>query len=182
MENDSTFNIYKIGPRLAELQTLIERKKYFCKVADYNAVVWDWNEQYPWHIDTIEQSCFVLTTDKSIRPMFGDNICLSYYFDSPRDDDSACIGIIDYNHEYKNYPNITDGKITFYDYSDNCKDRLVKLPNEDLMYGYIDYVIDYMNLNDEVDLNILQLKDLLQEYAKTKELDNPLKLKRKKDV
>ena len=181
MENNSTFNIYKIGPRLAELKTLIEKERYFCKVSDYNAIVWDWNEQYPSYIDTIEGSCILLTNDKSLHPMYGENICLSYTFPNPEETKTMCIGMIDYEHPYKDYPKITDGTVTFYDYKDNDKKRLVRLPNEDLMYGYIDYVISYMKETEEEDLDVFELKNLLNEYYATLDLDRMLILTREKN-
>ena len=139
-ENISTLNVFRIGPRLAELLSILENKKFYCKIADYHAVVWEWSGSYAYHIGSINESCFILTSEKELHPTYAENICTSYDFNSPREDDSVCLGLIGYDHE--KYQNITDGKITFYN---DEKERLVKLPYEDIMYGYIDSVITYLD-------------------------------------
>ena len=180
MENDSTFSIYRIGPRFAEILSFLENEKFTCSIANYHAVIWEWRENYSYHIGSINESCFVLTTEKKPHPTYAENICTSYEFNSPREDNTICLGMNNYNHEYKDYPNIENGKITFYDYSNNEKNRLIKLPYEDIMYGYVDLLIDYIKVNDSEELSYKEYRDILREYMD--KLKSKQVLKRIKDV
>ena len=163
-KNNSVFNINVIGNALARLLSVLNNDSFFLKKADYNAIVWDWNEQYPEHIDDMNERCYILTSDRNNHPVFGENICLSYKFPEARDDDSVCVGMINHDHKYRNYQNITDDKIAFYDYPYNWKKRLVSLPHEDIMYHFIDYLICYRETNnlDEIDSTLVGM--LLEDY------------------
>ena len=180
--NDSTFSVNKIGLMLAELLSILENRNYSFKEAEYNAIVWDWNEQYPEHIDDLNESCYVLTTDTDDRPVFGENICLSNRFSKNREGSSVCIGMIDYDHKYRDYQNIVDDQITFYDYTNNEKDRLIRLPHEDIMYGYIDSLISYLKISEECDLDLITYKTILNDYVDKSGLRNVMKLQREKNV
>ena len=136
INNDSTFSIFKIGPKIAELISLLDKETYYFKIANYHAVLWDWDGKHPSYVGSIDESCFILTTSKEKHPTYSDNICLSYKFNNPRDDNDICLGLNNYNHN--DYQNIIDGKITFYDY-ENDQERLINIPYIDTIYSFIDY-------------------------------------------
>ena len=175
--NDSTFDIYRVGPSIARIVSILEEKNYVFKLADYHAVLWDWNEMYVCSEGSINETGYVLSREKEKHPTFAENICLSYTFDSPTDDDTICIGLNHFKHPYKNYPEIVDGKITFYN---NANERQLDIIHQDAVYAFIDYLIEYKKTNNK-DLKESEIANLLKNYLKIL-LENNISLKREKNV
>ena len=167
INNDSTFSIFIIGPYLAKLISLMDNSIYTLKLANYHAVLWDWDEKYPSYVGSIDESCFILTTSNEKHPTYSDNICLSYKFNNPRDDNDICLGLINYNHS--NYQNIVDGKITFYNY-ENGQQRLINMPYIDTIYSFIDYIISFKIENKLDDLSSETIGLLLNDFFKENHL------------
>ena len=167
INNDSTFSIFKIGPKIAELISLLDKETYYFKIANYHAVLWDWDGKHPSYVGSIDESCFILTTSKEKHPTYSDNICLSYKFNNPRDDNDICLGLNNYNHN--DYQNIIDGKITFYDY-ENDQERLINIPYIDTIYSFIDYLISFKINNNMDDLSSETIGILLNDFIKENHL------------
>ena len=179
INNESTFSIFRIGPYIAKLISLMDNNNYTLKIADYHAVLWDWDGKHPSHVGSIDESCFILTTSSESHPCYTENICLSHKFTNPRDDNDICLGLINYNH--RDYQNITDGKITFYDY-ENDKTRLVSVPYTDTVYSFIDYLILF-KVNNKIDnLSSESIGLLLNDFIKENHLINEDKRLLRKQV
>ncbi len=182
MENNiSTFSVFRIGPALAMLLSKLDKSQYVFKTADYHAVLWDWDGKNPSYVGCIDESCFVLTTSKSAHPCYAENICLSHVFDSPRDDGDICLGFN--NYSYRNHQNIVDGKISFYEYEDESKKRIISFPYADLVYGFIDELINYKLSNQLTEPTSDTIFKILDSYLKNNDLEeHKSRLLIKKDV
>ena len=176
--NPSVFDIFRIGPCLAQLLSRIEGVPFSFKIANYEAILWDWNEQYPEYVDSITGDAYILTTSLQMHPTFEEKICTECRYDSTREDKAVCLGLHKKQNNY--HQNIVDGKITFYDYSSGSKQPLIALPHAELLYGFIDFLIDYKEKNNQADLFGNTMESLLNLYADERQLPLPDKLERQK--
>lgn len=98
VNNISSFNIFSIGPALADLLTIITGNKFVFKIADYRALLWEWNEQYPEYVGILTGDGYILTTDQKKHPSFEEKICVEYRYEEKREDQAVCLGL----HNQKN--------------------------------------------------------------------------------
>ena len=175
MNND--FSIFKIGPSLAKLLSILDKKKYQFKIADYHAVLWDWDGKNPSHVGKIDESCYVLTTDTDTHPTYAENICISYDFNNPREDNDILLGLNNYKHPYKDYLNIIDGRIIFYDE----EKELIDFPYKDTIYAFIDSLISFKEYNNN-ELSSQDINMILESFIKENNLTKGYQKILKKDV